>query len=186
MTLHMKRPDKKTLLMLWGAIAVMPIVVFSFWALGIVFTYTGSVPMGFYRAAASDEVIKRGDFVSVCLPTEVAVFGIARGYIHSGYCSGGAEPLIKQVIAIPGDDVKLGAGVITVSRGNYHMDYVAPIQPYDKNHLSIKRAVHDGHYNAQGYWVYGAGSPNYSWDSRYYGSVAKKNIIEHLQPLWLF
>lgn len=165
---------------------MIPLLALIFYSAGIIFTYTGSIPVGFYRIVSDSTHVRRGDYVSFCLPDKVAKMGLQRGYIHRGSCDNGSEELIKQVIAIPGDSVQLANNEISVNGLLLGIGYFAPTHILDKDHLPVHRFIKDGAYRIKGYWVYGFGNPRYSWDSRYYGSIPKTNIRHRLVPLWLF
>lgn len=157
-----KRPDKRTWAILVASLSVVPIVIVVLWTCGIIFTYSGSVPVGFYRIVANSGPIQRGDIISFCLPDKVAEMGLKRGYLHHGVCANGSEELIKQVVAVPGDTVTLAHHQITVNGVN--MDYFAPTHVTDKDHLPVYRFIQNGTYHAKGYWAYGFGDPRCSWD----------------------
>ncbi len=181
-----KRPNKRTMIILVVSLSVIPLVMILFWAMGIIFTYTGSIPVGFYRIVANSETMQRGDIISFCLPDKVAEMGLKRGYLRHGACANGSEELIKQVVAVPGDTVTLAHHQIHVNGVTMGMDYFAPTHVMDKDRLLVYRFIQNGTYHARGYWVYGFGNPRYSWDSRYYGGVPKKNVRHRLVSLWLF
>lgn len=181
-----RKPNKKTLGILLGCLSIIPVFIVVMAGFGIIFTYTGSIPVGFYRIVPDAEAIQRGNYISFCLPDKVAKMGLSRGYLQSGSCANGSEELIKQVIAIPGDTVKLANHKISVNGLFSGISYIAPTQIIDKDHLLVYRFIKEGTYQAKGYWVYGFGNPRYSWDSRYYGGIPKANITHRLLPLWRF
>ena len=74
--------------------------------LGIAINLSNSMPIGIYQKFKTS-VIKHGDIIALCLPLQIAEQGKAKGYLNHGHCPGDAKPIIKQVIAIPGDDVAL-------------------------------------------------------------------------------
>jgi hypothetical protein len=53
--------------------------------------------------------------VESCLPYAIASYGIERGYIGSGDCSDGTEPVVKIVGAVCGDRVGLSRNAVTVN-----------------------------------------------------------------------
>jgi len=143
---------------------------------------TPSMPLGFYRITKISD-IKHSDIVLICLPDKIAKEGLRQGYLNKGKCANGSIPVVKQVIAAPGDDVELNHQGITVN-GKF---YLAPSRFTDSNGLAIKQFVIYGKYlNAQGYWLYGSHAPFDSWDSRYFGAVGRENIMSIVQPVWVF
>jgi conjugative transfer signal peptidase TraF len=141
-----------------------------------------SMPIGFYRTIQSS-TLNHDHIVAACLPNHIGNEALQRGYLSKGKCANGAIPVIKQVIAIPGDDVILTIDGITV---NGHF-YLAPHRSVDHNNLPIKQFVTMGQYsNTTGYWLYGVHAPLDSWDSRYFGAVAQQHIINIVRPVLVF
>ncbi len=181
-----KKPSLKTLLGICGAVSILPVLVLCFSYFGIILTYSGSVPIGFYKRTSNPAHIQRGDYLSFCLPNHIAAMGLERGYIHRGGCANGSEVLIKQVIAVPGDRITLTHQTLVINSPSSSIVYFAPRAITDKQHLPVHHFIKKGEYRATGYWVYGIGSPRLSWDSRYYGGIPKAAIRHRFVPLWLF
>lgn len=180
---YFKKPSKKKLIGILIAIGILPLCYLMLKLFGIVFTYTGSLPTGFYyQQSLNQDKIHVGQIVSFCLPPNIAKYGYDRGYIGKGNCQGGYSSLMKEVVAVPGNRVVVTNNKLIINNQNYY----APTEFKDSHHLSVKRFVKNGDYTATGYWFYGYGSPNYSWDSRYYGQVPKDNILHVYQPLLTF
>lgn len=140
------------------------------------------MPIGFYRRIMITK-IKRGDLVAVCLPKRIAVVALERGYLRAGNCPSKVIPVLKQVIAVPGDTVILTNSNITVNG----VKYTAPFMPLDHNKKALQKFISNGLYqHTDGYWIYGANDPINSWDSRYYGAVTRKAISGVYKPLWKF
>ena len=59
---------------------------------------------GFYRLV--DAPIRRGELVAACLPVSAEREGMARGYLMRGDCPGGAEPVVKVVGGLAGDQIE--------------------------------------------------------------------------------
>ncbi len=180
------KPNKPAIAILIGCLSGLLILFAAIRLFGIIFTYTGSVPIGFYRIITLDPSIKSGDYISFCLPNAAAQMGISRGYIKSGFCPNGSEALIKEVIAVPGDQVTVKNNIMSINNTRATVNYITPIATLDKDGLPVYRFIKDGTYNSTGYWVYGFGSPQYSWDSRYYGEIPRKNITHRLLPFLVF
>ena len=146
---------------------------------GIRFHYTNSMPIGFYERIQTTK-IANNDLAAVCLPNSISKVGLERRYIARGTCHNGSTPVLKKVIAIPGDSVFLSNLYIVVN----HVSYTAPFQSRDRHNYIVKKWIKNGGYkNINSYWLYGANDPLYSWDSRYYGGVKKSNIIGIYKPL---
>ncbi len=134
---------------------------------------TSSMPIGIYQRQATNS-IHRGDIVALCLPKETALLGLKRGYLRKGSCPSGAIPVLKEVIAVPGDNVMVTKGDIIVNG----KPYWAPIQIRDRmGRTMVTKVVLNQSQQARGYWLYGMNNPIYSWDSRYYGEVLRVYIL---------
>lgn len=142
---------------------------------GVLINVTPSMKLGAYRKSFGK--INRGDVVSLCLPNKYKKFGLSQSYILKGKKCLGADPLIKEVVAIPGDVVILNDNDIVVN-GVQH-DYVT--LHYDKNGNALD-VYPRGKYKIKGYWLIGTHAKN-SWDSRYWGPIAQSKILNKLKPL---
>lgn len=120
--------------------------------------------------------IKRGDIVLVCLHEPYKTIGLQRRYIAKGSKCEGAEPLIKEVVAIPGDTVILTEEYLKINGQKFSfLTY-----HYDSQNRSLN-VYPCGKYQ-QGYWLIGT-NDNRSWDSRYWGFVRREQILYKLKPL---
>jgi conjugative transfer signal peptidase TraF len=153
------------------------VVIFLLYLIGFRFNYTASMPIGIYLQKSADQ-IKRGDYVFACLPKSLEELGKSRSYISTGECPGGYTPLVKEVIAVPGDDVELSDQAIIVN-GRSH---VAPVKNLDEAGRAMNPIARGSYPLTDGYWLYGFHDPIHSWDSRYYGPVSKNNIIGRAIP----
>ena len=139
------------------------------------------MPIGIYKIQDGNNIVA-GDFVSVCLPDQFAEIGIERGYITHGNCKNGSSPLIKEVIAVPGDRVAVQNNQIIVNG----ITFLAPRFTDDRKGNLISK-IKDGDYGITNlYWVYGEHDKTYSWDSRYFGGIPKTDIIGKAKPILLF
>lgn len=137
------------------------------------------MPIGFYKKIQTT-AIAHNDLVAVCLPNKISTEGLEKQYVARGTCHDGSTPVLKKVIAIPGDSVFLSNHYIAVN----HVSYYAPLQSKDRHNCLVKKWIKNGgNKNINSYWVYGENDPVYSWDSRYYGGVARHNIIGIYKPL---
>ncbi len=124
--------------------------VLFFKAFGIQFNYTESMPIGFYKSIKA-RVIHRGDLVAVCLPKKIAAEGLAKHYLKSGSCPFGVVPVLKKIIAVPGDAVRLSDHFITVN----DLMYPAPQQSKDHLNKSVKHFVKNGSFkHIKTFWLY--------------------------------
>jgi len=142
------------------------------------FNFTPSMPIGFYYQVANPEKLQRGQTVEVCLPKVIGEEGLQRGYLNKGYCEGGFEPVIKELIAIPGDTVQIPQEGILVNQ----IFYYAPFIKFDMHGNAMSSYPVKQIKNTNQYWLYGANDPEYSWDSRFYGGVDRANIQGAIWP----
>ena len=92
----MKKPIRTDIAFIFCPLIALGLVVWGFYAFGLVLTLTGSVPIGFYRIMQRP-VIARGGYVVFCLPDKIAAMGVRRGYIPPGRCPNDSQPLIHGV-----------------------------------------------------------------------------------------
>jgi len=157
---------------LWIALGAVGLLILLFQLMGIRVNFTGSMPIGIYQQCHHTK-IHRGDIISFCLPKRMALVGKSQGYISSGPCPGNAMRLLKQVIAVPADEVALSSNFIRV---NGHR-YFTPQQAVNHNGRHIFHWVKNGIYhNIKTVWVYGSHDPVHSWDSRYFGGIPMNAI----------
>lgn len=159
---------------------LFPIMFYLFFS--IRFNETSSMPIGFYRKSENISKINTKDIVAVCLPLFVEKEGLIRGYLKKGNCPGGSIPVLKKVIAVPKDFVVLTDQEVIVDG----IHYFYPRRNKDSDGRVIKQLIKDGNYCSDGYWLYGSNDVIHSWDSRYYGPVARENIIGVYRPILTF
>lgn len=96
------------LLFLAGSVVVMSALAATAFAGGYRLNLTPSEPLGLWRIEELQRPVAIGDVVFLCPPT-TAMFAEAwrRGYLRRGLCPGGFAPLIKSVVALPGQRVDI-------------------------------------------------------------------------------
>jgi conjugative transfer signal peptidase TraF len=140
---------------------------------GLIFVATdSSCPIGIYHVVHQPPA--RGELVEACLPEAIASYGMARGYLASGECPNGAEPVIKVIGALAGDRVDLSPEEIRVNG-------TALPQSSTRLRDSRGRAVRTlprGSYEttADDVWLFGLHDAR-SWDSRYFGPVPVNAVL---------
>ena len=107
--------------------------------------------------------------------------GRQRRYLLLGDCPEGVSPIVKQIVAIAGDEIEQQEdflavnGVVVVDR--------APLRSFDSlgrplDHAQLgHRLVADGEV-----WVLGS-ERSRSWDSRYFGAVPVESIVASAKPV---
>lgn len=140
--------------------------------------WTSSAPLGLYRELAASP--RRGDLALVCLPSGLESFGRSRGYLWAGSCPGGSSPILKQVVALPGDEIDLQQRSVAV---NGRLLDCAALHDVDSlgrplDHVGFgRRKVSDDEA-----WVLGVHRER-SWDSRYFGPIPASSIVGVARPL---
>ena len=171
-----RRPSRVSRLLV--ALTALTLLGFAAVHSGLRFIVTPSLPRGIYRVAAGTPV--RGSVVMVCLPERVTQLALERGYLWDGDCPGGAVPIGKVVLGVPGDTITLSRkGVVLNER------VVSNSRPCDRD--SRGRSL--GHYPYGTYvlgpedlWLFSPYHP-LSFDSRYFGPVPIANVLTRLEPL---
>jgi conjugative transfer signal peptidase TraF len=148
-------------------------------SLPIRINWTGSAPVGLYLRQHA-VAVARNDVVEVCLHSLTAALGRSRGYLMAGGCSNGTSPILKQVVAVAGDEVELRNDFLAVngriidSTSSSSIDSIG--RPLEHIPFGV-RIVRDGEV-----WVLGI-QRKHSWDSRYFGPVPLSTIVGITRPL---
>jgi conjugative transfer signal peptidase TraF len=151
-------------------------------AAGLRINATASMPCGLWRVRAG-EPIEGGEIVTICPPDRPDIREAAhRGYIPSGSCPGGYEPLVKPIAAVAGD-------VVTVTPQGIAVDDrpVANTAPLAEDEAGRKlHPIPIGAYRvAPGeVWLLSGHDPR-SFDSRYFGAVPVANVQGVARALWV-
>jgi conjugative transfer signal peptidase TraF len=141
------------------------------WHLGLRINLSRSEPIGIYWMQPYQGAIRKGDLVEFCPAIRQSDYP----FTLIGPCEGGTLPFLKTVIGLPGDRVIAARDGLRINDQS-----IADSQP--KAHSATLR-VPLPHWQGEKrlgqdeYWVYGAGDPANSFDSRYYGPITIKQII---------
>jgi conjugative transfer signal peptidase TraF len=139
------------------------------------------MPLGLYLETAA--TLERGSTVLLCLPDRIAQVGRSRGYLPAGGCPDGSSPVVKQVLALPGDVVELQEQFLAVNQrevvGSRIQDSDTLGRPLDHAPFG-PWPVRDGEL-----WVIGLNRER-SWDSRYFGPIPLASVIGSARPLLTF
>ena len=145
--------------------------------LGIGFNFSQSAPRGIYQIVG--QAPTRGALIAACLPTAVADFGRARGYLGAGDCPGGTQPVLKTVGAVAGDRIELAPdgvavnGIHVLARAIETRDSAARALPH----------VAFGSYRVAADEVWLLGLHGRSWDSRYFGPIPLEAVLGVARPV---
>lgn len=174
----MTRPSFKTVGR-YAAIAVFAasIVSVAGAAGGVRVNMTPSIPLGIYRT--SSEPIRKGAYVMFC-PPEKAVFRLAlkRRYIEPGNCPVGSYPMMKRILAAKNDRVEIGPNGVAINGV-----IVPDSKPRAKDGAGrpLPRYVASGIVQPGSFIVLGENPV--SFDSRYYGPIAREQITTVIHPI---
>ncbi len=161
-------------------IVVFCIFLYAIKNMGIMLNVTPSIPIGIYKTHPPT-AMQRGDIVALCLSDPDKEYGLTRHYIQMGTKCHDSDPLIKKIIAVPGDTVRLQDGFMVVN----HQELLFKTYYKDNAQRSLKVFPRGLYQQTSGYWMIGDHSP-YSWDSRYWGPIARNQILYKLSPLIVF
>ena len=136
------------------------------------------MPVGLYLKTAPE--LAAGSRVLVCLPSKVAAIGRSRGYLPAGDCADGSSPILKQILALPGDHVDLRRGSLAVNGREVDRSEIRNSDTLGREleHVAFgSRTVQKGEL-----WVVGSNRKR-SWDSRYFGPIPLESVIGGARPL---
>lgn len=95
---------RETFMLILDVLVILLIVA---WLCGFRINTTPSIPEGIYQISSGD--FRRGELVGFCLDSENPFSQLAeeREYLGSGSCPSGLQPLIKNLVGLPGDDLRI-------------------------------------------------------------------------------
>lgn len=176
MEMHARKRQALLAALKCGTVLILLISVFAIAGLRI--NVTNSLPVGLYRITSDP----RASYVAFCLEGEAGRLSLERGYRPSGSCPDGGAPLLKSVVATPGDQVRLSDAGIAVN--NVLLSNTAPLR-----HDRLGRPLWPwtfGDYLVSGGTVWVASTYNrFSYDSRYYGPIRSTQILYSLKRVFI-
>jgi conjugative transfer signal peptidase TraF len=147
---------------------------------GLRFNVDHSMPLGAYWFVPGP--VWRGATVQSCLPPSLAHYALRRRILSEGSCSTGVMPVVKMVAAIGGDVVVVSDSGLRINGNLWPMS--AP-RRFDANGRRVDFRLHSGRYVVPADHVFLLGESANSWDSRYWGSVARSTVAGRWVPLYL-
>ncbi len=140
---------------------------------------SNSQPIGLYREVSGQW--GRGDLVFSCLPQSAAAIAVERGYLSTNAVNcGGHTPVLKRVMALPGDDVQI-TNQVWINGEPVPNTALLPADTLGRKFdIASGGQVVDGQV-----WLIG-NEIKYSWDSRYFGPVDQSLIMAKVRPVWTF
>src|SRR5674476_251288 len=148
----------------WPAIIAVAMLsaIASAGAAGIRYNVTASMPVGFY--CIIDQAPKIGSIIVFCPPVDHRF-----EFMPAGSCPHGEAPYMKEVVAGLGDLVTVTKEAVTIN--GKPLASSASIQRPELPHALGVRRLGVGQL-----WVYGSGSPENSFDSRYFGPMQQETV----------
>lgn len=141
---------------------------------------TPSEPLGLWRIDPLRRPVAVGDLVFVCPPPTVPfVEARDRGYLRSGLCAGGFAPLIKTVMALPGQRVAVGENVAVDGTPIP----ASGVRPTDGEGRSI-RPFSGGVVPPDHLFLHSSFASSY--DSRYFGPIPASGLLGLARPVFTF
>ena len=174
---------RKFALRAWLGIGLFAALVLCAHAAGLRINESPSLPVGVWRLSPLRDEVRRDDIVSFC-PPDSWVFSEARlrGYLGSGLCEGGYEPLLKPIAAIEGDRVirtdqgiRINGRLIANSKRLDHDCSGQALPSHGANNIIVAKGE---------VWVISSYNP-LSFDSRYFGPVPISKIEGLARPLFV-
>ena len=148
---------------------------------GLRLNLSGSMPVGLYLVVPDAPV--RGSIVLACLPIDVAQLAMERGYIpRAGSCPGGAMPIGKPVLGVPGDTIVVTTTGLTVNGASVLK--VERLSADRKKRLLPQLPTGQYVVGPNELWLVSEYS-QLSFDSRYFGPVNAAEVRAQLRPLWI-
>lgn len=159
--------------------ALLAIVAIAFMQ-GYRINTTPSYPIGIYKLNQSVTELHVGELVAFCPRKEgVFKFSSERGYLERGMCESGLEPLVKRIVAKPGDQVIVSETVSV----NGLTQVNSELKAKDIDGREIPRAESQLIAEAT-FFVMSEHNPN-SFDSRYFGPIPAEWIYARAEPVWV-
>ena len=144
------------------------------------------MPIGVYLARAPGrdrQSLSPGTFVAVCLPSRLAAWGRARGYLHRGSCADGIAPIGKPIAAVAGDTMTVAPRGL--ARNGKPISHSAALS-HDRSGRVLPHVAWGTYTTAPGdVWLVSTRVAA-SWDSRYYGPIPVECVVAILRPLWVW
>lgn len=166
-----------------AAVVVVAFLASWFFGYSLAVNPSVSMPRGLYLLAPVDAP-QRGDVVSACISNlEAAKVYRQRDYIGpSERCASGMPPVMKPVVAAPGDTVEVTAMGVWVNGQllpkSRVFDTDSDGRPIDHLPLGWKKTL------AGGEFFLLANVIERSLDSRYYGPILRTDIHGRARPLF--
>lgn len=157
-----------------GGIVVV-LLAAGFQLAGIRVNASASLPIGLYRTTLDTAA----NLVEFCPSGPDAILSANRAYRAKGNCSDGAEPLMKPIVAVPGDLVEVSPQGVAVN--GRPLPNSAP-HSFDTKNRALPHWPFGTYCVSRGtVWVISSFNSR-SFDSRYFGPIPVTCIRSYLRP----
>tara|TARA_R110002012_G_scaffold95194_1_gene230121 strand:+ start:6021 stop:6551 length:531 start_codon:yes stop_codon:yes gene_type:complete len=163
------------------ALLFLPVTLFvATYGMGLRINLTPSYPLGIWRIEMLSRAISIGDRIFICPPlTEEFRRARERGYLRRGFCPDWLSPLIKTVVALPGQSIEIGASVV-IDGVNLQR---SAVQPNDGSGRPI--TPYAGGVVPPGFLFLHSPFKG-SYDSRYFGPIPADGVLGLATPILTF
>jgi conjugative transfer signal peptidase TraF len=171
-TTDRKRARKVGLLALGtlGCVLMLPVIA------GVRLNDSLSLPVGLYKVTSD----RSADLVEFCPTEPYASLAAERGYRSEGSCPDGGAPLMKPIVAQPGDMVEISSRGFAVN--GKALPNSAPLNVDTEGRRLQHWPIGKYRVETGTVWVISSYNPR-SFDSRYFGPVREDRIRHRLRAL---
>lgn len=148
--------------------------------LGLRVNLTPSYPLGLWRIVPLERQVAIGDLVLIC-PPRTPDFEMARerGYLRTGLCPGWMSPLLKTVVALPGQIIDIGE-LVTIDDRELPRSVLRPVDAEGRKLSAFAGGVVPPHH------AFLHSSFAGSYDSRYFGPIPLSGLLGGAHPVFTF
>jgi len=148
--------------------------------LGLRINLTPSYPLGLWRIVPLERQVAIGDLVFVC-PPPTPDFEMARyrGYLRAGLCPGWMSPLLKTVVALPGQTIDI-AELVTIDERVLPESMLRPVDGEGRKLSAFAGGV------VPPFHAFLHSSFAGSYDSRYFGPIPLSGLLGRAHPIFTF
>ncbi len=142
-----------------------------------------SYPTGLYRITETHSDYQRGELVLFCPPDNEAIqMALERDYIKMGLCPGGSTPVIKKIMAMEGDRISFENHIVHINGGEVPLATVLSEDSQGRPMPQLAPFT----LQENELFMMSDHRPLDSFDSRYYGSVPRYQLLGHIEPVWVW
>lgn len=171
---------QRALVVVATGVALLSTVALAGQMAGLRINLTPSYPLGLWRLVPLDRGVEIGDLIFICPPqSQIFKRALERGYVRRGLCPGWLSPLIKTVVALPGQQIKIADVVMVDGRALPH----SAIRTKDAEGRALD-LFPGGIVPAGHLFVHSSFAGSY--DSRFFGPIPTSGLLGRADPLLTF